>query len=233
MLTSLVLGLCLTQNAVAGEQQKPVLTLGSYYIPGLVESSEKGSLIDLLDDIAEQANLSIDVRFLPTKRIQKQFAEKELIGYFPELEEHAPKDACQSEPIGAKSIHAFWRKGDTAPETVTGLEDHSVGIVAGYSYGKAVMQNDRIFKEIAANDDLNLRKLLAGRIDFIIGDERSTVAAIKKAGAEDKIEWQPGKPITTLPFFFLFQNTAQGRQYCDIFSRIMHEGRKNGSLRHL
>ena len=52
--------------------------------------------------------------------------------------------------------------------SVPGLEGRRVGVTNGYTYGDAVEDDRLIDKDAALRDELTLRKLVAGRVDFAL-----------------------------------------------------------------
>lgn len=229
-LISLLFIICISSAQAKEENTSPTYVLGSYFIPSLVEDNNSGKLIDLVDEIGKLGNLNLNVQVKPIKRVQKEFSRGKLIGYFPELDENVPDWACKSEVVGYKGIYAFWRSGEKEPKSITDLEGHKVGLVTGYSYGLDILNNSLIEKTEVYTDELNIKMLLAKRIDYIIGDERSTVDAIKKAGKEQEVSWNPKQQITKLPFYFLFQPKGEGRKLCDTFSQIIKSTRSKGGF---
>ncbi|MBY0415113.1 MAG: transporter substrate-binding domain-containing protein [Bdellovibrionales bacterium] len=66
-----------------------------------------------------------------------------------------------------------------------------IGIARGTSYGPAVDAMKGKFDGSADNDDLNVKKTVAGRIDGFLVDQFTGFAIIKSQNASDKIELHP------------------------------------------
>lgn len=188
--------------------------IGSYYIPGLVVNTKEGLFVKLHHEIIRRSQLSLDFIIEPTQRIQHSFKRNLLIGYFPELWQNIPKDKSEiivSDSIWLKSIIVFTMKNKQPITQLSDLEGLTVGAVRGYSYGK-VENNTSIAIQYVNNDMQNIKKLLSGRIDAIIGDSASTVAAIKSLGLTNKIFYNLKRPIDILEAFYIFQNTTKGHE---------------------
>lgn len=188
--------------------------IGSYYIPGLVVSTNEGLFVKLHHEIINRSQLSLDFIIQPTQRIQHSFKQNQLIGYFPELWQNIPKDKSEiivSDSIWLKSIIVFTMKDQQLITQHSDLEGLIVGAVRGYSYGQ-IENNKNINIQYVNNDIQNIKKLLSGRIDAIIGDDTSTVTAIKSLELTNKIFYNLKKPIDILEAFYIFQNTTKGHE---------------------
>lgn len=220
----------LLSNSVYG-QQTLILPIQSYYIPGLVEDNKTGRFIDVLRLIEQQENVKFEVSIAPTRRVQIDFAVGATFGYFPELEENRPaQGSCRTSAFMQKQIVAFVRKGDALISNVSQLEGKEVGGVSGYSYGLDIVNNPNINLQLVADDRANIKKLLSGRIDIIIGDIHSTVNALKKTNTYDKVEFDSKQAVSHLDVFFLFQDTSEGLRACEVVSSGIEKLRKKGEL---
>ncbi len=96
----------------------------------------------------------------------------------------------------------YVRHGESGRFPLEGLQDIPkaglrLGIVTGYYYGEdfeALMQDESFAAMIdpAADYDVNIRKLLHGRIDgFIVDDAGVMVSAVQGLGVEDQVERHP------------------------------------------
>ena len=188
--------------------------IGSYFIPGLVINKKEGIFVKLHHEIIHRSKLSLDFIIEPTQRIQHSFKRNQLIGYFPELWQNIPKDKSEiivSDSIWLKSIFVFTIKDKHYITQLSELEGLTVGAVRGYSYGQ-IENNKNINIQYVNNDLQNIKKLLTGRIDAIIGDSTSTVFAIKNSQYAEEIYYNLQQPIDILEAFYIFQNTTKGHE---------------------
>ena len=79
-----------------------------------------------------------------------------------------------------------------------------MGIVNGYRYGDAFMQDPQILREYSASDLQNLKKLAAGRLDYIVLYERVAQYLIGRYGAELDLQIKPVTPIGDIAIFVSF-----------------------------
>lgn len=203
--------------------------IGSYYIPGLVINKSEGLFTRLHNEIIRRSQLQLEFIIEPTNRIQESFKNNHIIGYFPELWENIPKDKSEvvvSDNIWLKSIIVFTKKGQLITQQ-SDLEGLTVGAVRGYSYGE-IIKNQKINIQYVARDEQNIEKLISGRIDAILGDNSSTLSAIKRSKYTDKIEYDLQQPVDILEAFYVFQNTSQGvfirDKVNDVIRELKHQG---------
>jgi len=211
-------------------QETPVEVV-SYYIPGLVNEDKSGSMVDMLDKVIEYSGINFELRLMPTKRVQRDFSQGAILGYFPELDEHSIKSACRTKNILQKKIIVITRNDGPEIANIAQLEGLRVGAVSGYSYGVDIVNNEKISIEYVRSDDTNVKKLISGRLDAIVGDAHSTVNAITQNKVEDQLRYDLSDPISLLDVFFQFQPTDQGNKLCAAVSVALEQLREEGALK--
>jgi len=190
------------------------LMFGSYYIPELAINKNQGTFIKLHQEIMRRTQIENKLHFMPTKRVQYAFKHNDLISYFPELYESLPKkNVVVSEPFWLKKI-IFYSVKDMNVKSTFDLEGLKLGAVHGYSYGPEIVNNKKIKIFYTDNDDINVKMLLNGRIDGILGDNKSTLSAINKSKFKDQFIYDLNKPINILDVFYVCQNSIIGKQTC-------------------
>jgi len=207
--------------------------IGSYYIPGYVVNKKEGLLIQLHNEIINRAQLSLDLIVEPTQRIQQSFKNNQLIGYFPELWQHIPKDKSEvvvSDNIAFKALIIFTKnKGKTITQ-FSDLEGLTIGAVRGFSYGQ-MEENTNIKIQYVSSDEQNVKKLLSGRIDAMIGDSQSTVLAVKSLDHNQEIFYNTKQAIDILDIFYVFQKTPQGIAIRDKVNIAIKSLKKEGKIK--
>ncbi|MAG77065.1 MAG: hypothetical protein CL811_09925 [Colwelliaceae bacterium] len=206
------------------------ISIYSYYIPGLVDSAQEGTMVDMLAAIEEHSDLKFNLKLMPTARVQQSFIAERIDSYFPELDEFRPDDSCRTVSFMKKAIVAVNLASKPPITDISQLEGMRVGAVIGYSYGKAIANNPKINLHRVDDDNINIRKLLTGRIDAIIGDAHSTLNAINELKATDKVNIDVSQPISLLDVFFVFQPTEQGVKQCLETSKAIEILREKGLL---
>ncbi len=226
-----VMGLVLlmAMALVAGGAWAKTYKIGTYQIPLMVESKDKGVFIDLVKEVAKRAGVQIDIVVMPPKRTVGSFHAGKIDGFFPCLDVLLQKDASKSDPIYVKQDFAFTRSDSPTIGTVAGLEGKKVGITVGYPYAKAVISNPKIKLESAASDVLNIKKLARGRIDAFVVEEKTGLKAMKEAKASN-IHYDKTKPLSRQDVYFVFQATPEGKTLADKFSKALADMKKDGTF---
>jgi hypothetical protein len=200
--------------------------IGSYYIPGLVEDNESGLFVKLHKKIMERVGIAYDLQIMPTKRVQFNFKHNKLNSYFPELWEKIPKqreEVVASESIWLKKVILYSLKKAPIKSLSIVTSEHILGAVKGYSYGSNIVNNLKLNIDYVNNDNLNIERLNKGHIDAILGDNASTLNAIRSSGKETLFYYDLQKPVAILDVFYICQNTEKGRALCDSYSQAIRQ----------
>lgn len=92
---------------------------------------------------------------------------------------------------------------------LTDLLDLVVGVVAGFTYGHEFDTDDRIVKEQSVDDFTNVRKLLLGRSDVIVGGRETLTYVARELNAQDKLRLLP-TPLVETARYIAFRRTPDG-----------------------
>jgi polar amino acid transport system substrate-binding protein len=205
------------------------LKMGSYPIPKMVESKDKGVFVDLTKEVAKRAGYSLDIEIAPPPRTVESFSQGKIDGFFPALDVIVPGAAAKSSPIYTKVDFAFFKKGAANLKTIKELEGKKVGITRGYPYAGELMSNKKIIFDPADDDVTNMKKLAAGRIDAFVVEEKSGLEALKKSG-ETSVTYDSAKPLSQQAVYFAFKNGADGKAAADAFSKALGDMKKDGTF---
>jgi polar amino acid transport system substrate-binding protein len=111
--------------------------------------------------------------------------------------------------------------------TVQDLAALRVGVVAGFSNGPAfdaMVREGRLQVDPSPNDMLNLRKLLAGRVDTVVMDKlvlRYLLATEPRLARERNQFAFHDKPLAELSLHVCFQRTPAGREMQQAFDQAV------------
>lgn len=220
-------------GSIAYAEKPNAITLGSYYIPGLVENSTEGQFVEILNEISQRTDIAFNLSIKPTKRTQKDFRHGAIIGYFPELHEHIPLPLDQvyiSEPFWIKRIYVFSQNRAEQITSIEMLHGKRISLVRGYSYGKEITENKHIDITFVDSDLQSIKLLKLNRIDYVLGDEYSTLAAIQEINLESEIFYDLETPLHQLDVFFVFQKNTKGRAIADKVSNAIIDMRNENLL---
>lgn len=199
------------------------LRIGTYLIPGYVNSTNEGKYIHLYREIERRFSWSSQLLIQPTKRVHHNFKNGSLIGYFPALREHKPSNFCLSEPFDQKTVYAFNLRGRPLIQSISDLEGIRLGAVVGYAYGSLITENPKLDITKVRSDFLNVKMLMANHVDAILGDSVVTIAAISQLQASKEIQHDPDSPLSILDIFFAFKNNSVGVKFCEEASVVIRE----------
>lgn len=125
--------------------------------------------------VAARMGYAVEVDYLPWKRAMLAGSGPGFAGYFPAY--HTAKRAREchfSASIGHSRVGLAVRAGQPLHwQTLDDLVGNHLGVVLGYSNGKrfdAMVKQGKLSVDYSATDAVNLRKLLAGRVDAVVID---------------------------------------------------------------
>jgi len=150
-----------------------------------------------------------------------------------------------SVPYRQADVAIYVRRGETGRFALKGLQDIpkaglQLGTVTGYYYGEefeALMKDDGFAAQTdpAVDYDINIRKLLHGRIDgFIVDDVGVMVSALRRLGVADQIERYPlSLPGDDLHFMLSRKTVDASRveKVNHVLGRMRDDGRLQAIMR--
>jgi polar amino acid transport system substrate-binding protein len=137
-----------------------------------------------------------------------------------------------SDPLFTETLVICVKKGRRFPfRGVIDLKGKRVGVNRGWSYGE-VFDNARgsgLFKaEEATDNQANLKKLLADRVDCMIADALSLVRILKQKGWEDKFEMLD-PPAAINSTHLVFVKHMHQLQVLELFNQGLVRIKENGT----
>lgn len=199
-LLCLVTAVC---GAVTAGGQTTVVLCDSHN-PPLIEGTEDGSLatggqiVELLNEAFGRIDgVSLEIRILPWARCiqEAKTGRKDGIAKLFKTDERAQFMAFSSEPLVLEVTRFFYLE-EKFPDglrwdALADLSEYRVGIAEGSSYGAIADEAIRsgvLKTEAVAADLQNMKKLLAGRLDLVLNDERLGAIHARDAGGEGRIK---------------------------------------------
>jgi len=209
------------------------VVFGSFPIPLMVVDNNNGVFVELTKAIAKEAGFDFTVSVKPTKRIATEFMEGKIDSLFPALNVMFPTGKAplkSSENIYVKQDFVFTKKGSPILKTIKDLEGKTVGITRGYPYAKELMANKKIKFQIVGKDEMNAKKLIAGRIDAFVVEEKSGLKAFELAGLNGKFQYDKTTPLSKQDVYYAFLNTDKGKKLEAAFSAALKKLKGNGTF---
>lgn len=206
------------------------LNIATFPIPLMVESKDKGIFIELSKAIAKEAGFDLSIKVLPPQRTLKEFEMGNVDAIFPALSITMPTKYEASDSVYIKRDYAFTLKGQPSLATIADLSGKRVAITSGYPYAQALTSDTTIRFDKANSDEQNVKKLLAGRVNAFVVEEKSGLKAFLNDGSESKISYNQKQPLSEQEVFYAFQKSAQGKKYADRISSALKILKANGSF---
>lgn len=140
-----------------------------------------GLSIEMLDEASRRAGLEAEYFELPWKRCLLQVRQ----GGMDAAIGAAKRDEYIQGPA-SYSVYSntFWVQTDSTIRSfdLAAFSGKTVGLVTGYVYPDELVKNPPYAIDYSVDDETNMRKLAAGRVDAIVADLVSTKLAAEKQG---------------------------------------------------
>ncbi|WP_151632609.1 substrate-binding periplasmic protein [Noviherbaspirillum aerium] len=174
----------------------------------------------------------VKIDYFPwTRAVQLGMRDAQYAGYFPAYYTVERARLCHfSLPIGSSTVGFAYLK-DTPPSwnALQDLAHLKIGVVAGFSNGPVfdnLVSEGKLTVDASPNDMLNLRKLLAGRVDTVVIDKLVMryllLSEPSLARERGRIAFHE-KPLAELPLHVCFQRTPEGREMQQAFNRSVRD----------
>jgi len=228
-----MLPLCLSAAAQAsGPGGQGVMRLASLewlpYVGTGLEQEGWSSFV--ADTAARQFGYRARIEYFPwTRAMQLGTRDPQYAGYFPAYYTEERARTCHfSAPIGSSTVGLAYLK--SAPLQWTSMQDLvplKIGVVAGFSNGPAfdaMVREGKLQVDASPSDMLNLRKLLARRVDTVVIDKLVLryLLATEPSLARERSQFAfHERPLAELPLHICFQRTPAGREMQQAFDQAV------------
>jgi polar amino acid transport system substrate-binding protein len=220
---------------VCAETVKIIAEDAWYPYSGQTENGVAGIAVDIVRETFKAEGIDVDFEAMGYDQGMLLVKDGGAIGCFdaPRTKEIEETYLWHDEPMfTAKSF--FYATSDYKG-SLKGVEDiggRKLGLTQGYGYGNAIDMNDSLNKEYSKTDEVILRKLTAGRLDFIVLYDKVAEHLISKLGVQGKVKEVGLSEATDLYVVFSKKN-PDGQKYRDIFSRGFRKIKTNGSYQQI
>ena len=244
----LPLVMCLLSLWILGLGMQPVvadtliLAAAADSIPtSYVENGKPtGILVDVIHEAFRRAGYKVEVRLMPWARCIAAAKSGAVDGIFsvfktPERQQFM----TYTDEVLITQVQAFFVRADsslTFDGDLTKLTGISIGVIKKTSYGPRLdaALTTGIFKKIdvATNSELNVRKLIAGRVDMIPSYRNIVLSTAKTLGSLDKIK-QLSPEIEAIPSYLAFTKKRDFTQLIRDYDKAIASMKKDGSYEQL
>jgi len=189
-----ILSLCVigfSSNAFA----ETTLIIATGELPPITsEQPEKSFLTDVFQAVEKEMGVKFVFKFLSWKRCEMYVEKLKVWGAIPYVRTPEREQKYDfSEPIYKSATKFFEYSSDGKMENISftqlsELKSYRIGGVRGYWYEK-MFHDAGVELELARNNELNIRKLLTGKIDLVFLSETSGWYTIKTLFAHEHGEF--------------------------------------------
>jgi len=233
MMRSLIMALAFAAVPAAAEAPKVMRLASLEWLPYV------GAMLDregwsghMASMAARPGGYQVQIDYFPwTRAVQLGMRDAQYAGYFPAYYTEERARQCHfSLPIGSSTVGLAYLKG-TPPDwnTLQDLAPLKIAVVAGFSNGPAfdtLVREGKLNIDASPNDMLNLRKLLASRVDAVVIDRlvmRYLLLSDPGLARERERLAFHDKPLAELLLHVCFQRTPQGREMQQAFNRTLRD----------
>ncbi|MCB9061569.1 MAG: transporter substrate-binding domain-containing protein [Halobacteriovoraceae bacterium] len=188
----------------------------------MVESETKGKFIELSNEIAKRSGFTFKFDISSPKRTVTNFAEKKSQCFFPALDVVLPGPVEKSETVYMKRDFIYM-KAPLKVIKLNDLEGKKVGLTLGYPYSSTLTSNTKINFDFAPSDELNVKKLKSGRMDYFIVEEKSGNTAVSSFG-DGQIKYDPSSPISQQDVYYACHDAAIALKISNAIKEMKADG---------
>lgn len=214
-------------TVAAQSPQRESLHFADAPFPPYVIQSDSGSLSGIAVEIAREACRRMDVECVidtyPWERVLRMLQTGEADGslLLMKTSERERYLAYTDPVLVARELFYFDRSRTPtfSWSTFADLRGYSIGLVDGYVYGEAFMAAIDEFGlavETVGTSELNLRKLIAGRVDLVLEDEMVADHILATLAGGYRIA-SSGRPVSEYEFHLALSRAGHG---IDTFGRL-------------
>jgi polar amino acid transport system substrate-binding protein len=206
-----------------------------YPYSGLTGHGAEGIAVDIVRETFKAEGIDVEFEVMNYDRSMALVNDGQAIGCFdaPRTQEIEKMYYWHDEPMFTASSY-FYSTSDYAGQisNIKDIGEKKLGLTQGYGYGDAIDMDDGLSKEYSKSDEIILKKLIAGRLDFIVLYDRVAGYLISKLNARGRI-----KPVglsESADIYVAFSRKhPDGKKYCDIFSSGFRKIKDNGTYQRI
>lgn len=213
-----------------------VATSGTYYPFTFVENGElKGFEVDVWNEIGKRLGYNVSFKTASFSGLfgMLESGKVNTIANQITVSKEREDKYYFSEPYVYSGAQIIVKKGNESIKSFEDLKGKKVGVDLGSNYEKIVMDKDKN-NEIKIltyqNTDAAFNELLLGRIDAVVIDRVSAIAAIKEKDLDLQLA---GEPIDKIENAYPFVKDEKGRELKDKVNKALDEMKKDGTLKNI
>ena len=214
-------------TAIQAYAQPKEITIATLEYPPFIYSENnqaKGPLVDKINHIFGKMGIHVTIQMLPITRGLSMVESGEVDAYFSlkKTPERERKLLFTKNPV-IQQPFVFFAKSDSGIEwngDINSVNKYRIGVVSKTSYGNLfdgyIKYNIITNVEESRSFELNIKKLIAGRIDLVINSYDVGKHLINKYNAESKIV-SLNPPVEIVNSYLAF---TKARNYSDLANQF-------------
>lgn len=218
-------------SSVFAQSTKTIRLASLEWVPYVgAELEGEGLSGHIVTAAARQFGSSAKIEYFPwTRAMQLGVKDSNYAGYFPAYYTEERTRTCHfSAPIGRSTVgFAYLKSAPLRWETLQDMRSKRIAVVSGFSNGNAfddLVKQGGLQVDPSPNDMLNLRKLLAGRVDTVVIDKlvMRYLLLTEPSLAQERSQFGfHERPLAELPLHVCFQKSAEGLVIQQAFNRAL------------
>lgn len=218
---------CFTTGTAWGNDVEIIAPLFVY----IIEEDGSGVYQKVLREAARRSGISYKEKIYPIKRALKNFSKRRGLCMYgmidPAINMVGEENLVTSFPMGVAKLYIFTKKGTPAITSLKQLKGKRVGGTIGYEdYYKDIRKKGVRF-DYVGNEKGNIKKLMAGRIDVMLGFLPDYALHLPK------LSFSPNHPVAVVWDSVTCHNTEEGRRFVNQISPALKEMKNDGTLKAL
>jgi len=218
--------------------EKMVLVTGEWEPYTTEKSAEKGAFSEIVTAVFQEMKTDCEVKFYPWKRAEMMVDEGSAVAAFPySVTDERKKTFLYSDPVMNSTSKFFYYKPSNKVKisdwkNYSDLKSYKIGGVLGYFYEKEFAA-EGLNTEYVSSDELNIKKMQAGRVDIIPGEELVAKALIKKLFPTEQQNFLAlNKPLLSSSLHLMYSKKgANSEQNIKSFNEALKRIKANGKYK--
>jgi len=224
--------------AMVASTEKIVLLTGEWEPYTTEKSAHKGAFSEIVIAVYHEMRTDYKIKFYPWKRAEIMVGEGSAMAAFPyAVTDERQKTFLFSDPVMNSTSKLFYYKPSnkvkiTDWKSYADLKAFRIGGVLGYFYEKEFTAAG-LNVENVSSDEMNLKKLKAGRVDLIPGEELVSKLLIKKLfPTEQQYFIALDKPLKSSSLHLMFsKKNADSEENIKFFNNALKRIKANGKYK--
>jgi polar amino acid transport system substrate-binding protein len=204
------------------------------------DKQPEGYMVDVVREVFGAVGIKVEYKIVPWNRAKDSTLKGDYTAVIGASKKSAPNLVFPKEELICNKI-SFWVKKGSKWRYIspTSLDTVSLGLIEGYDYRKTlndyVKQHRKNYGRIqfvsGTNPlEMNIRKLIAGRIGALVDNEPVVRYTSRQMGVSEKIEMAGSGNEVTCGYIAFSPANPRSKEYARILSEGIVKLRKSGRL---